>query len=335
MLITIKHQDAFVYIENKHNEINTIHVIPTRSDIYILTQSCETHYPIDMISNILSLVGPDSLCNEIMRDESPDFVQRSLRYTILGYIGEEEFKGKKLLDFGCGSGASTMILARMFPQTKIVGIELEERYLNIARLRAAHYGYTNVELMLSPDSNSLPLNIGQFDYVVLSAVFEHLLPNERKTLLPQIWDILKPGGILFINQTPNRYFPIETHTTSGLPFINYLPDKIALSYAQCCSKRKYNKQSWDELLRKGIRGGTVSEIMGIIKQKSNYAILLEPSRLKIRDRIDLWYFESGNDQYVMLKKIIQILTKIMKSLTGIILVPRLSLAIMKRINNII
>jgi len=333
MLKILKHRDAVIYIENLSNGKNKIRVKPINNNIYILTQSCETHYPIDMISKILDLVGPDSVCNEIIRDESPDFVQRSLKYAILGYVDEEEFKGKRLLDFGCGGGASTMILARMFPQTQIVGVELEERYLYIARLRAAHYGCANVELILSPNSNSLPQNIGKFDFVVLSGVFEHLLPSERKVLLPQIWSILKPGGILFVNQTPYRYFPIETHTTSGLPLINYLPDKIALAYAQCFSKRKYKNQNWDELLRKGIRGGTVSEIMGIINQNSNNSTLLRPSRLKIKDRIDLWYFESGNDQYVVLKKLILISTKLIRIITGVILVPRLSLAIMKVINN--
>ena len=99
--------------------------------------------------------GPAYLCDEILRDESPDYVQKSLKYDLLSYFDEEGFKNKRLLDFGCGSGASTMILARMFPNTEIVGIELEETLLSIAKMRANHYGYKNIELIISPNPNQL------------------------------------------------------------------------------------------------------------------------------------------------------------------------------------
>jgi hypothetical protein len=83
-----------------------------------------------------------------------------------------------------------------------------------------------VRFLVSPDANSLPPEIGTFDFVMLSAVYEHLLPEERRRVMPWIWSKLKPGGTLFINQTPYRYFPYEHHTT-GLWFINYLPDKLS------------------------------------------------------------------------------------------------------------
>ena len=247
MKIILKHSYANVIVENALGK-NTIDVESKNKDLFLPIKTCETSYPIDLIDKILDVIGPGYLCDEILRDESPDYVQRSLKYDILSYIKEDEFKNKRLLDFGCGSGASTMILSRMFPHTEIVGIELEDRLLSIAKLRAKYYGYKNIILKNSPNSNNLPSNIGNFDYVVLSAVYEHLLQSERALLLSQIWNILKPGGILFINQTPNKYFLFETHTTSGLPFINYLPDRLALFYAQHFSKRKLKNFSWGELL---------------------------------------------------------------------------------------
>jgi SAM-dependent methyltransferase len=226
-------------------------------------QSCVTAYPEEMIQRILELKDPTYLCDEILREESPDYVQRALYFDLLSYCDPQDFAGRRLLDFGCGAGASTMILARMFPQSCIVGIELEERLLSIAKLRARHYGYDNVELLLSPSPQSLPDDLGTFDFVVLSAVYEHLLPAERCAVLRQIWDSLRVGGTLFLNQTPSRYFPVETHTT-GLPLINYLPDRLALLYARSASKAKLGSSDWDELLRRGIRGGSVREIMGLL-----------------------------------------------------------------------
>jgi len=329
MITILTHRDANVYFEELPSGKNKIYVEPLNDDLFISLHTCETSYPIALVEKILDVQGPALLCYEIFRDESPDCVQEGLTYDLLGYLDEEEFKNKRLLDFGCGCGSSTMILARMFPHTKIVGVELEEKKLTIAHLRVAHYGYKNIELMVSPTPTSLPPNIGYFDYVVLSAVYEHLLPQERETLLPQIWGVLKPGGILFLNQTPYRYFPIETHTTCGLPFINYLPDKLALFYAQVFSQRRLKKTSWKELLRKGIRGGSSGEILRILNRSPQMPLLLSPCRFGLKDRIDLWHIQFGKGRFAVIKKLFLLLAKFLKILTGVIILPSLSLAIRK------
>src|SRR5262249_32482386 len=117
---------------------------------------------------------------------------------------------------------------------------------------------------------------------VLSAVYEHLLPDERRILLPRIWSRLKPGGVLFINQTPHRYSPVEMHST-GLPLINYLPDGLAYRITKRFSKRIKGDEDWPALLRGGIRGATIGEILRAL---GDDAALLEP---RAGDHIDLWY----------------------------------------------
>ena len=112
----------------------------------------------------------------------------------------------------------------------------------------------------------MPDGIGNFDFVILSAVYEHLLPTERNMIVPLIYSLIKPEGILFSNQTPFRYFFIETHTTS-LPFINYLPDRLTHFIARSFCNRVNKNETWETLLRRGIRGGTVKEIKSIIKRK--------------------------------------------------------------------
>jgi hypothetical protein len=162
---------------------------------------------------------------------------------------------------------------------------------------------------------------------VVSAVYEHLLPKERKSILKQIWSILKPCGILFLNQTPYRYFPVETHTTSGLPFINYLPDKLALYYAHHFSKRMLKNKSWEQLLKKGIRGGSVKEILNILGPQR--PILLKPSRFEMKDRIVLWYIKFDKETCMVIKRLFLLSVKLLKWLIGVTVVPRLSLAIKK------
>ena len=72
---------------------------------------------------------------------------------------------------------------------------------------------------------------GSFDLINLNAVFEHLLPAERRSLLPELWRRLANNGRLVLTETPWRWFPIETHTTSR-PLMNYLPDRLALAVAR-------------------------------------------------------------------------------------------------------
>ena len=241
--------------------------VEPKDGLFIPIRKWVTNYPHELIEQILQVKGPAYLCDEIMRDEDPRYVQHSFRWDILSFIGQEDFAGKRVLDFGSGSGASSMVLARMFPDTTIVGVELLPELVDLSRHRAKFHGVNDrVSFQLSPDSSNLPPDIGDFDFIIFSAVYEHLLPRERRAVLPLICERLIQGGIIFLDQTPYRWFPIETHT-SGLPIINYLPDRIALIYAHRFSKRVSPNSTWLELLRRGIRGGTVKRDHDNSKQR--------------------------------------------------------------------
>lgn len=320
--------DASITIEEKKGK--RLILVEPRKGFFVPTKRWETSYPVELIEHILRVKGPDYLCDEITRDESPLYVQHDFHWDILSYVAEEDFAGRRVLDFGSGSGASSMVLARMFPEVEIVGVELVPESVELALRRAKFYGVEDrVNFQLSPDPNNLPLGIGNFDYILLSAVYEHLLPAERRIVLPLLWSHLKPGGILFLDQTPYRWFPVEMHTT-GLPLLNFLPDWLTLLCAHHFSKRIRSDESWPELLRKGIRGGTVREIMGILNQRGRRAELLEPSRLGVRDRIGLWYRLSSSARKPLIKKFMMWSFRAIKALTGVTPVPMLSLAVKKR-----
>lgn len=328
----IHHTDADVYIEKINDYKNKISVKLSDHNIFMPIGIWETSYPFQLIEKILDVKGPAFLCDEIMRDESPECLQNSFYYSILGHINDEQLNGKKILDFGCGCGASTMVLNRMFPNSQIVGVELESKFLDIAILRAAHYKIHGcTKFLLSPDGESLPPDLGEFDFIILNAVYEHLLPQEREALLPLLYRHLKPDGILFFNETPYRWFPIELHTTSGLIFINYMPDVIASYYARRFSKRKLMEDDWPTLLRKGIRGGSVGEILTILAKHQYHPLLMTPNHLGLKDRIDMWYEESrSKPRYLAIKKLLFLFFRLIKVVTGRILLPTLSLALKKQ-----
>ena len=319
---------AEVTIEPLEGGTNKVSVKLNDDSQFLSVSECETAYSLELIKIIIKVKGPVGLCQEIIRDEKHEYVEMALRYDLLGYVDSELFKGKTILDFGCGAGSSTMILARMFPEAQIVGVELNKSVLKIANARIDFYQCKNVSFCSSPSPDKLPSDLAEFDYIVLSAVYEHFLPGERQNLFPQIWSHLKLGGVLFLDQTPYRYFPVETHT-SALPFINYLPDRLAHIYATRFSKRKLHSKSWEVLLRCGIRGGTVKEVLSRLKGEDSVPKLMKPTGFGLKNRIDLWYIKMDRSKYARLKKVYNIFARVLYLLTKIELLPHLSLAIKK------
>ena len=328
MTITLEHAAGTVRIRELGNDRRqlTVDVAPGE---YVACRQWETSYPVSLIEDMLRVKGPGWLCDEIRRDEDPAYVQRSFLTHLFAYIDPSEFAGARLLDFGCGSGASTIVLARALPHTTIVGVELSDELLSVARRRVAHSGARNVTLHQSPSGTELPRAIGTFGFVVLIGVYEHLLPEERARLLPQIWSLVRAGGVLVLDQVPNRLFPIELHTTH-LPLINYLPAPLAYRLARRFCARVKPHESWQDLLRRGIRGTSVAEIRRRLPSHGGRAVVLEPTRAAgVRDRIDLWYLTTAPDRRRRLKAAARAAIKAVQRTTSIELTPDVTLAIRK------
>ena len=328
---TIEHHGEKILVEELPAGRRRISVISSKTPDLVVESTVVTSYSLDLIRLMLEVSGTPGICSEIRRDEDPDCVERLLRNDIFAYFSAEDFEGKRILDFGCGCGASTVILARMFPDAKIIGVDMLASLLKVAQGRKEFYELANVEFFQSKSEDELPSAIGKFDFVILSAVYEHLLAGERRKLLPQLWDVIDDGGYLFLDQTPYRWFPFELHTTK-LPLINYLPDGLALRFARRFSRRVTSTDTWEHLLREGIRGATEGEIIKYLSQNGNSPICLEPKNGGLRDRIDLYYRNTG-PRMKTLKSIARYGMKAIRSVAGLTIVPDLSLAFQKRVGN--
>lgn len=303
---------------------------PSDANLYIPCRKVETSYPDEMLLNCLEIAGFCWLCDEIARDEDGASVNKALSLAVFGFVPKEKFAGRRLLDLGCGSGSSSVVLARALPDTDILGVELNARLLKLAQARVAHYGLRNVRFEASPSGTQLPNDIGTFDFIVFSAVYEHLLPAERVELMPKVWAALRPGGVLFVNQTPHRYFPIDTHS-SGLPLVNYLPDRLAHWAVRRFSRRGAINRSpvWEEHLRGGLRGATEREIVrSLTIESGGRAEVLNPCIPGAKDRVDLW-FRGLSPRHAPVKQALRLILKTVYKLTGSVVTPNLAVAIQK------
>lgn len=248
-----------------------------------------TSYPLPLIRLIFEAYGAAHTCDEISRDIDPAEASLDVRYSYLAYFDDDTTSlPLKILDYGCGAGSSTVALARLFPRAeRILGVDFVPEILEIARERSRHYDLHNVDFARTQESGVGIPSGEQFDLVFLNAVYEHLLPNERIPVLASAWASLRVGGSMILNQTPHRWFPVESHT-SGLPLLNYVPDQMAHWMIRTFSTRSIRTAAWDQLLRAGVRGASVSEIRRNLLAIDGSAVLRTPVRIS-KSWAGIWY----------------------------------------------
>ena len=73
-------------------------------------QSVETALSVATIEELARLNGEEWVVNDVRRTELPDYIERPLRAVIEQFRppGEQP----RFLDFGCGTGSSTVVIAR-------------------------------------------------------------------------------------------------------------------------------------------------------------------------------------------------------------------------------
>jgi 2-polyprenyl-3-methyl-5-hydroxy-6-metoxy-1,4-benzoquinol methylase len=105
-------------------------------------------------------------------------------------------EGKLILDAGCGSGYKSLVLAQANPGAKIVGIDLSEESVKLARHRLQYHGFENAEFYAIKIEELPSLGL-QFDYINADEVL-YLLPDAIAGL-QAMKSVLAPDGIIRTN----------------------------------------------------------------------------------------------------------------------------------------
>jgi ubiquinone/menaquinone biosynthesis C-methylase UbiE len=117
--------------------------------------------------------------------------------------------GGKLLDLCCGAGASACPAAHAVgPAGQVLGIDVAEPLLELARTRAAGEGLANVEFRWG-DATSSGLASGGFDAVV--CVFGIFFATDMLAFANEMWRLVRSGGILAVTTWgPGVFEPANT-----------------------------------------------------------------------------------------------------------------------------
>ncbi|MEN4927932.1 class I SAM-dependent methyltransferase [Erwinia billingiae] len=132
----------------------------------------------------------------------------------------EQFRGKRVLEIGCGCGAITRFLGES--GAEVVSVEGSKRRATIARRRC--YDLENVQVICA-SSEKLP-DLGQFDYVMLIGVLEYaqsfLGAGGPGKLLESCRTRLTPSGSLFVaieNKLGLKYLAGAKEDHLGVPML--------------------------------------------------------------------------------------------------------------------
>ncbi len=126
-------------------------------------------------------------------------------------------KNATVLSSGCGTGGCMQAFLER-NAARAVGVEVEENFVRLARLRFADGTFENKAQVDLYEGFDLPYEESAFDLVFSMHVLEHT--KDPQKYLHEIFRVLKPQGVLFL-ELPNRYYKIEQH--SRIPYIHFPP----------------------------------------------------------------------------------------------------------------
>lgn len=144
-----------------------------------------------------------------------------------------QFRGRRLLDVGCGNGAQTVHHLSRFEL--VVALDVVQEHLRAFRSELDSRADSNC-LPVLYDGTNMPFADGTFDRVISIETLEHVA--SESTTLREVHRVLVPGGLLVVS-VPNKWWIFETHGArlpllpwNRVPFFSWLPKSVHSRFAR-------------------------------------------------------------------------------------------------------
>jgi SAM-dependent methyltransferase len=162
---------------------------------------------------ILRFISP----NEPAHMSGGAYAKRSKIEALLGERVWGEIRGKVVIDFGCGPGAEAIELGHR-GALRVYGVDILERWLEVARKQAAKAQCHNVTFSQEPTEPA--------DVIIAIDSFEHFA--DPAAILKTMAHALKPGGCVLAAFGPPWYHPLGGHLFSVFPWAHLIFSERAL-----------------------------------------------------------------------------------------------------------
>jgi SAM-dependent methyltransferase len=128
--------------------------------------------------------------------DSPELYLVHLFHTLTYHFAEPFTEGRRVLDYGCGSGYGSARIASK--ARSVTGVDVSAEAVAYAQ---AHYTQPNLDYRVIEPDKPLPFEAGAFQTVLSFQVIEHV--SDPDLYLREIARVLEPGGTL-VMATPDR-----------------------------------------------------------------------------------------------------------------------------------
>jgi SAM-dependent methyltransferase len=164
---------------------------------------------------------------------------------------QPDWRGKRVLEVGCGHGALSVQMAQA--GATVLGVDLDKGRIDFAnRNLSEHFpDLLNKVTFRAVDALTLPTD-EPFDIIVSKDTFEHVA--DLKLLMKGLGRLLAPGGKLYAGFSPLYYSPFGDHRRAGLK-LPWLHAILPMRLVYASAARRY-PHSVHSLIDIGLNGYT-------------------------------------------------------------------------------
>lgn len=155
---------------------------------------------------VLRLLRPPRASGDTSGTDALSYAETFRR--MLGEDWADQFRGRTVVDFGCGGGRGSIELAQC-GAARVIGVDIRETALEVARDAARQAGVADRCVFTTSVSDPV-------DVVVSVDAFEHF--SDPGEILRVIHGMLREGGSLVVSFGPTWYHPRGGHFFSIFPW---------------------------------------------------------------------------------------------------------------------
>jgi tRNA (cmo5U34)-methyltransferase len=133
------------------------------------------------------------------------FKNGELHSVLVNNISFDKDKELNILDLGCGTGHGMELIADLFPNAKITGIDFSPRMIERAKKKLS--SFSDRIKLIETDFNDYRFD-QKFDVIVSAIAIHNSTHDQKKALFRKIFDSLNKGG-QFINADFYEHDSIE------------------------------------------------------------------------------------------------------------------------------
>ena len=140
-----------------------------------------------------------------------------------------DLRNSLVVEVGCQSGCCSSAFAQQ--AKKVIGFDIDPHAVSAFDGRMEILELTNAQVVGRgfAEASYQALGIEPPDVILLFATLEHMTFAERISILRSAWQLLMPGGVLVIGDTPNWLSPFDLHS-AHLPLFHWLSHDVQEHY---------------------------------------------------------------------------------------------------------